>query len=159
MSKSLYVNEAAYVKGKLSESGGTEYGLINYDQDRSSNFSGLTLVNKDYVTSSVTGVSSLSSALSSEISVRLSVDTSISTAISNSDDWATHLATNQLLYYNGTTISGTTNLFSSLSSALSSEISIRTSGDISLKFDLYTSTFFVISSFPAALIFPELIIR
>ena len=57
----------------------------------------------------VTGVTSLSSALSSEISVRTSVDASLSTAIANSDDWATHLNTNNFLYYDGTTISGTTN--------------------------------------------------
>ena len=85
------------------------------------------LTSTDYTTA--TGISS---SLSSEISTRSSVDASLSAAIANTDDWATHLAISQILVYDGTTITGTTNLFPSLSSVLSSEISIRTSVDLSL---------------------------
>jgi len=78
------------------------------------------------------GDTSLSIALSTEASLRLSGDTSLSAAIANVDDITANLSQGQIVFYSGTTLSGMTNLFPSLSTALSTEASIRTSGDTSL---------------------------
>ena len=74
------------------------------------------------VSGSTSGVTSLSTALSIEISVTNYEITSLSTVLSSVDDITPNLEANDLLYYNGITISGTTNLFPSLSTAISSNI-------------------------------------
>jgi len=78
------------------------------------------------------GTSSLSTALSTEVYQRTSSDQSLSTAISGlTEDITNNVSQGQIIYYTGTTLSGTTNLFPSLSTAISTvESTISTYGNI-----------------------------
>jgi len=78
------------------------------------------------------GDTSLSTALSTETSLRVSGITSLSTIVNTVDDLTVNVISGQLIYYTGSVLSGTTNLFPSLSTSLSTEGSLRTSGDTSL---------------------------
>ncbi len=108
MPKGIYINQAAYVKDTLNLSGGTLTGVVSYNGDLSNNFSGDTLITKDYAD---LGVTSLSTALSTEISTTDSEVTSLSSAFGDID-------------------------FTSLENELSTEISTRGSEDTSLSTEI-----------------------
>ena len=100
--------------------------------DRTSGDASLTTKLSTTVSERASGDASLTTKLSTEISDRASADSSISTAVAAVDDITSNMISGQLVSYNGTTLTGTTNLFPSLSSSISTEISDRTSADASL---------------------------
>jgi endosialidase-like protein len=128
MKKAIYINQAAYVKDTLNLSGGTLTGVVSYNGDLSDDFSGNTLITKDFVTGIT---SSLETELSTEISTRASADTSLSTAIGNIDFTSIE---NEL----STEISTRSSADTSLSTEISTEISTRGSADTSLSTELST---------------------
>jgi len=96
----------------------------------------LSTVLSSEISDRISGDTSLSTSLSSEISDRTVVDESLSTAISimsgSTLEISTILSDGELLGMIGGNLTGVTNIQSSLSTSLSSEISDRISGDTSI---------------------------
>jgi hypothetical protein len=83
---------------------------------------------------------SLATRISNEEVTRLSVDNSLSTVVNTVDDITSDVSAGDLIYFDGIVLSGTTNLFPSLSSAISS-LSSGSSGNVdSLSTSLSTET-------------------